>query len=87
MKNNDGVNQRETKIIKEEINKNEYDFVLKILKENIGNTIDEFLISNDGNKLTKHLNQGFTMFIIGEMKKSEQQIIEEIKKIIKNKGT
>ncbi len=74
--------EKEKKESKKTIEKNKYSFVLQILKENVGNTVDEFLILNDSNRLNKHLSQGFTMFIIDAINKSEKQIIKKIEEIL-----
>jgi hypothetical protein len=62
--------------------KNDFNFIEEILKNNIGNLVDEFLINNIGNKLNKFTNNSFIIMMVEEIKKSSKEIINEFNKII-----
>lgn len=70
---------------KKNISKNDkkenFNFIMPILKNNIGNLVDDFLRKNIDNKITVYLADGFVRFIIESMEKTEKEVIEEIKKI------
>lgn len=68
--------------IKEEIN---YDFVVKILKKNIGIEIDDFFRINIGQKITKYNTESFSRYAILSLEKSKNEIIKEFKKILNKK--
>lgn len=64
---------------------NDYNFILKILQDNIGMLIDDFIVSNMNNRITKFSADAFTRWSIAALKKSEQEIINEFNKINNNK--
>lgn len=66
----------------EEIN---YNFIIKILKENIGIEIDDFFKINIDQKITKYNTDSFTRYAILSLEKSKQKIIEEFEKILNKK--
>ena len=52
-----------------------FGFVSNILKENIGNIVDDFYTTNKGQLVTKYNGQMLILMIIEAMKKAEKEII------------
>lgn len=52
-----------------------FGFVSNILKENIGNIVDDFYATNKGQLVTKYNGQMLILMIIEAMKKAEKEII------------
>jgi len=83
MKNKEIDNGKNKKEIQEN-EKNNYNFIIKILKDNIGNEIDNFLNTNMKQVITKYNADSFARYAILALEKSKQEIVNEFKRILKN---
>jgi hypothetical protein len=77
----DGIIKKENINNEKEIKKENFDFIINILKINIGNIVDDFLTQHVNNKVTTFAADSFVRFIVDGMRKSKEGIIEEIKKL------
>jgi hypothetical protein len=77
------VKQENNKIEKENIN---FEFIEFILKNNIGNLVDDFLKTNSGQTITKYNSNMFALWIIDSIQKSKQEISNKINELINKKN-
>jgi len=79
-----GNNKTENNNITEETKNNDkFNFILNILKNNIGNLVDDFIKTNMGQPITKYNSNTFVQWIVISMKESEKEIIKEFKELCK----
>lgn len=60
-----------------------FDFIQKILKNNIGSLVDDFIKHNQNVPVGKYNGSMFVLWIIDSINKSTEEIISEFKKNIK----